>query len=172
MLPTLSDVPTHHPDCCLSLSNALFSKLDEILSVSKAPVLSIGAGSGLFEAILSSRDPSRTVEGVEVNSSVNKYLPEESTFVVGGTWDLCPRAEDIPIWVFVYPRVPALVKRYFEIFGQARLQLAIFLGPRADWADFQDSFIVPGFTSVEIVEDCGLVPYEVLAVIRKESAAK
>ncbi|OJD36346.1 mitochondrial presequence protease [Diplodia corticola] len=172
MLPTLSDVPTHHPDCCLSLSNSLFSTLSQILSPSKGPVLSIGAGSGLLEAILGSRDPIRTVEGVEVNSSVNKYLPEESSFVVGGTWDLCPRARDASVWVFVYPRVPALVERYFETFGQARLELAVFLGPKADWADFQCAFRVPGFTNAEIVEDCGLVPYEVMAVIRKEQADK
>ncbi|EKG17087.1 hypothetical protein MPH_05659 [Macrophomina phaseolina MS6] len=166
-LPTLSDVPTHHPDCCLSLSNNLFSILTHTISTVPGPILSIGSGSGLFEALLASRTTSRMIEGVEVSSSVNKYLPEESAYVVGGTWHLCPRARDAAIWVFVYPRVPALVKKYFEALGSTSVKLAVFLGPKADWADFQDAFEASGFLSPEIIEKCGLVPYEMMAIIRK-----
>lgn len=167
ILPTLSDVPTHHPDCCLSLSNNLLATLDQTISTVHGPILSIGSGSGLFEALLASKNTAREVEGVEVSSSVNKYLPEESTYAVGGTWDLCSRAQDAAIWVFVYPRVPALVKRYFETFGGASVRLAIFLGPKADWADFEESFQATGFMSPEIFEECGLVPYELMAIVRK-----
>lgn len=169
-LPVLSDAPTHHPDCCLSLSNSLFTTLDRILSSTDGHILSIGSGSGLFEATLASRHPGWVVEGVEVSSSLNKYLPEESAYVVGGTWDLCLRARDAAVWIFVYPRVPALVERYLTTFGNSSIQLAIFLGPRADWADFQASFQAAGFAPVEIIEECGLAPYEMMSVIRKDTA--
>lgn len=167
-LPTVVDVPAHHPDCCLSLSTKLFATLEQILSATSGPVLSIGSGSGLLEAAVASRGTLQAIEGVEVSSSVNKYLPEELAYVVGGTWDLCPRAKEAAAWIFVYPRLPALVKQYFQSFGQANVELAVFLGPKADWADFEDAFQAPGFASVEVIEDCGLVPYEMMAVVRKE----
>ena len=69
-------------------------------------VLSIGSGTGLLEALLLARwsNPSlhqgssgvdndayravTTVKGIEVRSSINKYLPAANFGVVRGTWDV------------------------------------------------------------------------------------
>ncbi|KAF2091797.1 hypothetical protein K490DRAFT_31788 [Saccharata proteae CBS 121410] len=165
-LPNLLDDPKHHPDCCLGLSKPLIDKL--ILLLPKAPdvSLSIGSGSGLLEAYLAQRNC--RIEGVEVNSNVNTYLPEESTYTVGGTWDLCDRAAAAKAWIFVYPRTPKLVTQYVETYGSAAVQVIVWLGPRVDWADFEACFQNLSGVQIEVGEDCGVVtPYEMLAVIRK-----
>ncbi|KAK7531717.1 uncharacterized protein J3D65DRAFT_124626 [Phyllosticta citribraziliensis] len=167
-LPMLSSTPRHHPDCCLSLSATFLSKLDVLLPAHGCLALSIGSGSGFFEAQLQAHDPALHVEGVEVNSSINKYLPEEATWEVGGTWDICPRAKAAQAWIFVYPREPGLIKRYFDAHADGEVTVVVWLGPRLDWEDFQDCFKFPAFAPVEIIEDCGLAPYEMMAVTRRK----
>ncbi|RMD39439.1 hypothetical protein DV735_g5697, partial [Chaetothyriales sp. CBS 134920] len=113
-LPTLTDTPTHYPDCCLSIStkllaflSSLFLRLDHhsLPTDAAAPVLtvfSIGSGQGLLEALLiqhlarlennsSSGHSSISVAGVEVYASppVNKYLAQDCVCLVRGTWDVC-----------------------------------------------------------------------------------
>jgi hypothetical protein len=58
------------------------------------------------------------VEGVEVNSNVNIYLPEDRISHVSGTWAVLERVRirDAAALLFVYPRDGALVRRYFEEF--------------------------------------------------------
>ncbi|KAK7521257.1 uncharacterized protein IWZ02DRAFT_282871 [Phyllosticta citriasiana] len=166
--PPLSSTPRHHPDCCLSLSATFLSELDSLLSADGCLALSIGSGSGFFEAQLQAHDPTLLVEGVEVDSSINKYLPEEATWNVGGTWDLCPRAKEAQVWIFVYPRDPGLIKRYFDAHADGKVEIVIWLGPRLDWEDFQDCFKSPAFGPIGIVEDCGLAPYEMMAVTKRK----
>ncbi|KAI3319876.1 hypothetical protein HD806DRAFT_251106 [Xylariaceae sp. AK1471] len=103
-------------------------------------VLSIGSGTGLLEELLHTyltthvthdtqllREGDRDnrcwrwrVEGVEVNSNVNVYLPEDRINHVPGTWAVLEkkrtRARDAVVLLFVYPRDGALVRRYIDEF--------------------------------------------------------
>lgn len=205
-LRALSDSPRHFPDCCLSLSTVLFSKVHEILQAidraengtdGTSTVLSVGSGSGLFEAHLQSyiidKDtnsmPRFVVEGVEVNASpgLNRYLSEGSVHIVDGTWDLCTRvaSPDVKCWIFVYPRQPSLVLKYFQTFlvnsqaldsqenenlnTLAGVEQIIWLGPKSDWYDFASVFKeleTIGWKDAEIMnaEECGIVEYELMVV--------
>ncbi|KAK8246264.1 hypothetical protein HDK90DRAFT_6596 [Phyllosticta capitalensis] len=168
-LPPLDSIPRHHPDCCLSLSTTFLSTLLDLVSADDCLALSIGSGSGLFEAQLQARAPKICVEGVEVESSINKYLPEESTWNVDGTWDLCPRAQVAHAWIFVYPREPGLIKRYMDMYADGGVKIVVWLGPRLDWEDYEGCFNHDGFEPAEIIEDSGLVPYEMMAVARRKT---
>lgn len=167
-LPLLTQSPKHYPDCCLSLSTTLMETLTTVSS-QLDPVISIGSGSGLFEACWASHSPDLIVEGVEVDSVTNKYLPRSSLFTVKGTWDICPRASAARVWVFVYPRDPQLIEDYLRRFGMGVVDLVIWLGPRADWALFKNAITCPGFEQPEVLEDCGLVPYELMATARRKA---
>lgn len=130
----------------------------------KQTVLSIGSGTGLLEALLlqhiqsQSQDPVSHlrhlgVEGVEVQPAtnkphLNKYLPEHAAIAVLGTWETCARLRDpdVSTLLFAYPRQPRLVSQYV---AEAALQhvppasgvmLIVWLGPAADWLDFEPCF--------------------------------
>lgn len=166
-LPVLNDVPFHRPDCCLSLSTVLIAELVRLLPCEPEFTLSIGSGSGLLEALIMQHGPMRTVTGVEVNSTVNKYMPEESVHVVTGTRDLCRVAAAAYAWLFVYPREPKLVAQYLQLYSDTTVQLVVWLGPRADWEDHEPLFRSSAFNIIEIPQDCGLAPYEMMAAITK-----
>ncbi|CAJ2504252.1 Uu.00g116460.m01.CDS01 [Anthostomella pinea] len=82
-------------------------------------ILSIGCGNGLSEALLQDQLPSADVIGVEVQSATVRYLDEHHVRLVRGTWDIAAEAEDVDVWVWVYPREPRLVRAYLEKFGLA-----------------------------------------------------
>ncbi|KAI9927495.1 hypothetical protein ASPWEDRAFT_118965 [Aspergillus wentii DTO 134E9] len=163
----LSPSPRNFPGCCLAISHTLTTYLSSLLPQKPAFTLSIGSGSGLLEALISHNHPNTQVEGVEVNSSVNAYIAEQDINVVNGTWDLHPRAGLAQAWMFVYPREPGLVKRYIEMYGGA-VDMIVWLGPRADWEDYEPCFRGEGFGDVSVGGDeVGLAGYEMLAVVRR-----
>lgn len=195
----LSDEPTRHADCCLSLSTTLLNVLTSIVNrrvKSGAPgadserlVLSVGSGSGLLEALLQQKwtaaprddvSPGLFIEGVEVQqqsgkpSLLNKYLPEQHHSGVKGTWDLSPRAAEAAALMFVYPRSPELVRRYLDeatTRARGRLGLAIWLGPKCDWAEFEGAFTGYSGWDTRVVPDdeSGLFGYEMIAVLEKQA---
>ncbi|KAL4880199.1 hypothetical protein BJY04DRAFT_81958 [Aspergillus karnatakaensis] len=161
----LSSSPRAFPNCCLSISTTLLAHLHALLPKLPSFTLSIGSGSGLLEALVTTRHLDVLIEGVEVNSSVNIYLAEQAMNSVSGTWDLLPRAAEAKAWMFVYPREPKLVTKYIERYGDG-LGMIIWLGPRADWADYEGCF---GGFHVGLPENVGVADFEMLAVIKKIS---
>lgn len=184
--PALEDDPHRYPDCCLTLSNRLIQSLTNILnSTDPIPepnlVLSIGSGSGRLETHLQSHwlsTPSCDLEirGVEIRTPddarpVNRWLPEQYYSTVQGTWQLSSDLQSAGALMFVYPRDPALISRYMLAAAQDQhspLRTLVWLGPRADWPTFEDCLCgTPGFERIQFVEDCGMVQYEMMVVVRK-----
>ncbi|KAI2843359.1 hypothetical protein CBS11350_5228 [Aspergillus niger] len=110
---------------------------------------------------------------VEVSASVNRYLAEENFDVVSGTWDLYARAPQAAAWMFVYPREPKLVSKYIEMYAEdengseSSVQMIVWLGPRADWADYEPCFRNSSFSNVSIPDEVGMMEFEMLAIMRK-----
>ncbi|KAL4934400.1 uncharacterized protein BDV17DRAFT_249169 [Aspergillus undulatus] len=162
-------LPTAFPNCCLSLSTSLLSHLSTLLPKLPNFTLSIGSGSGLLEAMVTHLHPDVSIEGVEVNSSVNLYIAEEDMNVVSGTWDLLPRAAQAKAWMFVYPREPKLVTKYIEMYGDCgEVEMILWLGPRADWADYEESLRNSVFCDLS-VQDVGLAEFEMLVTAKRPS---
>lgn len=165
-LPPLTTTPIQHPDCCASLSSALISKILQILPSRPSFTISIGSGTGLLEALILQAQTEVHLEAVEVRgANLNSYLPEESTHVVSGTWELCHRASKADVWMFVYPRETSLIRRYVDELGTRNLKLLVWLGPRSDHLAV-DQFMSSLWT-VETFQECGTSPYELLAVWRR-----
>lgn len=185
-LPELNDTPGRQPDFCLSISNKLIHTLTTIL-ITTGPdsnnnlVLSVGSGSGLLEAHLLKHLTSFpeststfTIQGVEVRSPptaapVNKYLPEQHSATVRGTWELSPLLDAADTLLFVYPREPGLVTRYL-VARPASLRIVLWLGPRADWEVFGGCLQgLEGFGDVDIIEgeNAGVAEFEMIAVVRR-----
>jgi hypothetical protein len=163
----LSTSPTRFPDCCLSISSTLLTTLTNLIPKKPAFTLSIGSGSGLLEALLSHSNASISVEGVEVASTVNRYIAEEDMHLAGGAWDLYSRAQQAAAWMFVYPRDPRLVSRYIERYGGENVEVVVWLGPRVDWVDYESCFLGSVFSDVRVLEGVGLEPYEIAVVARR-----
>lgn len=163
----LSSSPNRFPDCCLSISCTLITTLTNLLPKKPAFTLSIGSGSGLLEGLLSHSNASISVEGVEVASTVNRYIAEEDMHVAAGAWDVYPRAQQAAAWMFVYPRDPKLVSRYIEIYGDQNVEIIVWLGPKVDWVDYEGCFQGSSFDDVRVLEEVGLAPYETAVVARK-----
>ncbi|KAJ5368541.1 uncharacterized protein N7496_008301 [Penicillium cataractarum] len=161
-----SSSPTRFPDCCLSISTTLLTTLTTLLPKKPAFTLSIGSGSGLLEGLLSHSNAAISVEGVEVASSVNRYIAEEDMHVAAGAWDLYSRARQAKAWMFVYPREPKLVSRYIEIYGEGDVEIIVWLGPKVDWGDYEPCFRSSMFAELEVLE-VGLAPYEIAVVARR-----
>lgn len=169
---TLSIVPKHHPDCCLSISRSLFTCLAGCLGeiTESGPketiLLSVGCGTGFFEAAfaayLQEQGFSRIkVEGVEVASAHVKYLSSELVHHVPGTRSICQRAQDAVILLFAYPREVDLIRRYLTQFG-SNVRTMVWLGPRNDWiTQTQVLQSIPNFDESCILENAGLASYEV-----------
>lgn len=184
-LPKLNDTATRHPDFCLSISTNLIHTLTSILTTDGPQrnddlILSVGSGSGLLEAHLLKHLTSLpksastfTVQGVEVRSPptaapVNKYLPEQHSATVRGTWELSPLLDAADTLLLVYPREPGLVTRYLAA-RPASLRVVLWLGPRADWEVFGGCFqALEGFGDVEIIEggSAGVAEFEMIAAVR------
>ncbi|PYI01436.1 hypothetical protein BO78DRAFT_401269 [Aspergillus sclerotiicarbonarius CBS 121057] len=165
----LSASPKAFPDCCLDISSTLVARLAGLLPLKPAFTISVGCGSGLLEALIAYRHPRTQIIGVEVALSVNRYLPEQDIDVVGGTWDLHSRASQATAWMFVYPREPKLVTKYIETHGHGSVQLIVWLGPRADWADYEPCFRDSSFSVCLPDDDVGLMGYEMLAIMRRRT---
>ncbi|RYO87784.1 hypothetical protein DL766_004618 [Monosporascus sp. MC13-8B] len=186
-LPEVTDEPKHYPDCCLSISRGLLDVLTDTFRTVAGTglVLSIGSGSGLLEALLQSRWTAAAtsstaafprIEGVEVQASVNRYLPAAAVGTVKGTWEVSPHVRSDPAvaaLLFAYPRSPALVSRYLR---ETEASAALWLGHRSDWPDFEPCFAgAPGFGgAVEVVggRAAGLVEYEMMAVLRRRVSSE
>ena len=169
-LPTLDELPKHFPGCCMSLSNLILSQITQILPRRPKFILSVGCGSGLFEALISQYDTVLTIEGVEVYSDppVNKYLPASNLTVVRGSWDVTGLAACAAAWLFVYPREPKLVDRYLQTYGRSKdVEMVVWVGPKADWVEFEPSFQGSALNQVEIQANAVLAPYEMVVVARK-----
>jgi SAM-dependent methyltransferase len=163
--------PKHHPDCCMAISQSLLHNLANLLPHGPAiSVLSIGSGTGLLESMLSDLlEDSYDVCGVEVSPNVNKYLPEQNMFFVGGTWDFCSQAGKSHVWMFTYPREPKLVMQYLKLHGHANLSKIIWLGPKMDWQDYEGVFSSSRFSHLTILKDCGAAAYEMVAVAEPQT---
>ncbi|ROV97352.1 hypothetical protein VMCG_06914 [Cytospora schulzeri] len=185
-LPHLGDAPRRYPDFCLSISARLIRTLTDVLTSACSGreenlVISVGSGSGLLEAHMqslwsSSPGCNLTIEGVEVRTAgqarpVNRYLSEEHYTTVRGTFEVSPRAREASALMFVYPREPVLIQRYLQAAREdedSPLRTVVWLGPKADWDTFDECLQgVPGFGSVEIPGDCGVVEYEMMAVLTR-----
>ncbi|KAJ5815448.1 hypothetical protein N7474_007225 [Penicillium riverlandense] len=199
--PPITKTPTRHPTTCLAVSTPLLSTLRRILPQKPLFTLSIGSGAGLLEALLAQHDHDHdlsatiAVEGVEVGSAVNRYIPEQDMHVVPGAWAVSGRALAAAAWLFVYPRDVGLVARYLNISrgrdgerdlesgsgGGGRgegenegndpavnVQLVVWLGPRVDWPDYENVFTKSLFSELAFLGEAeGLAPYEVGVVARR-----
>ncbi|PYH89578.1 hypothetical protein BO71DRAFT_336368 [Aspergillus ellipticus CBS 707.79] len=173
-LPAISDqlspVPQAFPDCCLGISTTLIAHLASRLPTHPAYTVSVGCGSGLLEALIAHRHPDVPVKGIEVASSINRYIAEEDMDVVGGTWDLHSSAPQAGAWMFVYPREPKLVAKYIATYGSEAVEAILWLGPRADWADYEPCFRSSPFSDLSLPDEVGLMPFEMLAVMKRPRA--
>lgn len=166
-LPHLTTMPLHHPDCCASLSSTLISNILRFLPPKPSFTISIGSGTGLLEALILQARPGVHLEAVEVPGlTLNQYLPEESTHVVGGTWDTCPRASKATVWMFAYPRETSLVRKYFDELRTPSVELLVWLGPRVDYLAMNQ--FMPSSWALEMLDGCGS-QYELLAIWRRMS---
>ena len=169
-VPRLSKDPTHVADCCTSLSAALLSTLVAILPRQPALTLSVGSGTGLLEALIMRQCSDIRLQATEVSETVNQYLPRESMNIVHGTWALRALAGEAAAWMFVYPRQASLLQNYIKEYGKRAVMTIVWLGPRVDFAEHREAFEQLGSSwTVEIVEDCGISTYEILAVWRKQA---
>src|ERR1700761_2213430 len=161
-LPSISSEPVLHHGCCLRLSTTILDRILLVLPKKPSKIMSIGSGSGLLEELLMNSCPDIDIEGVEVNSSVNKYLPSQQIRVVKGTWDLCHEAQQVEAWIFVYPRSPELLKSYLDLYGiSSSLQRVIWIGPIVDWESFKPSFDQADIQQLELIS---LSSFEIMVV--------
>lgn len=161
----LSSSPRQFPDCCVAISNNVVAGLASLLPKEPNFTLSVGSGSGLLEALIVHRNEYVSMEGVEVNSTINRYIAEELMNVVAGGWGLSPRALQASMWMFVYPRDPKLISKYIDSHGD-RAEEILWLGPRVDWPDYEPCLARSRFSELRF-PDIGLAPYEIAVVARK-----
>ncbi|KAK5328898.1 hypothetical protein LTR70_001052 [Exophiala xenobiotica] len=137
-------------------------------------LMSVGCGTGLFEAtlaayLLEQGLPTVCVEGIEVLSAQTPYLPHERLHRVQGSWDIYEHAEQAAVLIFVYPRRGELVRRYLKHCHRST-SLVLWLGPRADWAE-QEPILhnVATFGGPTVLKHAGLAQYE-LAILFKNTS--
>lgn len=164
----LEPSPKRFPDCCLAISSTLISYLGSILPKKPAFTISVGSGSGLLEGLIVHCNEHVSVEGVEVDSTINRYIAEEDMNIVGGGWGLCSNAQQASAWMFVYPRDPKLITKYIDIYGDQAVEFIVWLGPKADWPVFEPCFCQSSFSELTFLDD-GITPYEAAAVAKKIS---
>jgi hypothetical protein len=151
----------------LGISKTLITYLISILPKKPAFTVSVGSGSGLLEAFIVNHDANVSVQGVEIGSTVNRYIAEEDMNVVIGGWGLCSAAQQATAWMFVYPRDPKLIKKYIDTYGNQSVELIVWLGPRVDWPDYEPQFCQSSFSELTFPGDIGITPYEVVVVARR-----
>lgn len=168
ILNEVSSCPITFPNCCLSISTILIDTLASVLPKHPAFTISIGSGSGLLEALISYYRPDVSIKGVEVTSTINRYIAEQDMYTVGGTWDLLPSTSVAEAWMFVYPRESKLITKYMDAYGDGNVKLILWLGPRADWVDYEPIFRESVFSDIIIPENAGLARFEILAIMKKK----
>jgi hypothetical protein len=136
------------------------------------------------------------LEGVEVSAHAqthahnpHTYLPPQQIHIVPNTADLCPRAfeKDVKVWMFVYPRMRKLIGTYIDhIVGEGRedsavsglgVEMIIWAGPRSDWEDSRGYFDVLRGKGWEVVVDSsrdegsevdvGVMAFESVVIVKK-----
>ncbi|KAJ5225057.1 hypothetical protein N7468_006282 [Penicillium chermesinum] len=163
----LTETPNQFPGCCLRSLAPFLNALITLLPKLPHYTLSIGSGSGLLEGLITYRDADTVVEGVEVNSSVNRFVPEEAMHVVGGAWGLCPRAKDAAAWMFVYPRDPRLVAKYLDQYGDGAVEVVLWLRAGIRLGGLRGVFCWVGVSEIRVLEGIGLAPYEAALLARR-----
>jgi len=165
----LTEEPSHHPDCCVAISRHFLTSLLNLLPSYPALVLSVGSGSGYLEACLLYLAGSESLNllGLEVSPLVNKFLPEEYTVYVHGTYSLYEGAAAAEVLLFVYPREPRLMARYLQQLGQSSCQKIIWIGPVQDWPDYEDVLKSSDFASINVPAGCRVADYEMVCVATK-----
>ncbi|KAI9699602.1 MAG: hypothetical protein M1820_007102 [Bogoriella megaspora] len=101
-----------------------------------------------------------SIVGVEVVGKSISSLPENMQEYVPGTWSTCRLAENAIVWLFVYPRDPGLLLKYLSEFGERAVERIVWLGPNADWPDYDE--ILREWGDAQIVRESGLVAYETM----------
>ncbi|KAF2746741.1 hypothetical protein M011DRAFT_403987 [Sporormia fimetaria CBS 119925] len=139
-LPILTSMPKVYSGCCLALSSRLLCYLRTTLLSNPGPVLSVGSGYGLLEAIMLAPPYDMPITGVEVHPSSNRYLPPTHHRVVPGSRFMDSLAEQASVWMFVYPKRVGLITDYISRHGAGNLKAIIWMGPRADWEDYRVCF--------------------------------
>ena len=167
-LPSLSQHPTVYPGCCIALSAPLTTSLCALLPPAPGLVLSIGSGTGLFEALLAAGPCNLDVVGVEVHPSVNHHLSPSRHRAVMGTRSLEPLAMDADVWLFVYPRRVALVDEYMAAYAHGAVRAVVWIGPSADWQDYRDCFGSFWDVQVRSAEELRGRAWETVAVATKD----
>ena len=167
-LDGLDEKPAHLAGCCSGVSKSLLCALADRLPPSPALILSIGSGSGLFEALLlqaSAKQHSQAVNlyGVDVPPCVNNYLPDERLLRVPCTKSLHPDALLASALIFVYPRDLSLITMYLNVFLDGALEKVIWLSHRDDWRNTEE-LLLKAFFSIEVLDIPGIPEYELLAI--------
>lgn len=164
----LTEKPKHFGGCCPAVSKPLMDVLLDRLPLDKALILSIGSGSGLFEAILldiGQRERRRclNLRGVEVPPCVNTHLREDQVLRVPCSMSLHPDAFLASAWIFVYPRRASLVSMYLDAFKDGAMEMVLWLGHRSDWPEME-CLLVSAFVKLECIDGPGIPEYEMLAI--------
>ena len=167
-LDGLSEEPVHFGDCCPGVSKPLINALLDRLPQDPALILSIGSGSGLFEAILlqvAEKDRGRclNLRGIEVPPCINRHLPQDRVLRVPCSLSLHPEAFFASALMFVYPRRATLVAMYLDAFLDGALETLIWLGHRNDWPEME-LLLLAAFFKLEQIDGPGIPNYELLAV--------
>lgn len=168
-LPTLTNKATVYSGCCLALSTPLVAHLRSLLPHTPTPVLSIGSGFGLLEALLNAPPHNAQIVGVEVAPSPNIYLPAIQHSVVHGTRFMEPLAAEAEAWLFVYPRRVGLVSEYLAKYGHDNVQTIIWVGPQADWDDYKGCFAVGWDVHTQSADGVGGKTWETIAAATRRS---
>lgn len=89
---------------------------------------------------------------------------------VSSSTDLHPDGRLAEAFLFVYPRQSSLLQAYVDAFIKGAMQMIVLILNRNDYNDFE-AVLGNAFSKVEIMHDCGLPPYEVLAVASQPKVA-
>ena len=167
-LDSLSEKPVHFGDCCPGVSKPLINALLDRLPQDPALILSVGSGSGLFEAIMvqvaeKDRGRSLNLRGIEVPPCINRHLPQDRVLRVPCSMSLHPEAFLASALMFVYPRRANLVAMYLDAFLDGALETIVWLGHRNDWPEME-LLLLAAFFKLEQIDGPGIPDYEVLAV--------
>lgn len=148
-LPSITAEPAKYYGSCTFLSTDLLRALRHILPKAPDFTLSVGSGIGLLEALFAryrpgiSADarPDLCIECVEVSSfrSERKYIAEDSIHYVQGTWQTSLRAREAKMWIFVFPRDPALLEKYVTDHVDGKVEHILWIGPRDDFSGYKNS---------------------------------
>ncbi|KAF2627091.1 hypothetical protein BU25DRAFT_69485 [Macroventuria anomochaeta] len=169
-LPQLTDKANVYSGCCLALSAPLVAHVHSLLPPPPALTLSIGSGFGLLEALLIAPPYASNIIGVEVEPSANTYLSAPHHRIVYGTRFLEPLAAQATGWLFVYPRRVGLVGEYVAAYGRDRVNTIIWVGPQADWDDYQGCFAAGWEVQTQGADAVGGKAWELIAIARKVPA--